>query len=181
METRLRSPPLHTSTCCYFTAIGPELLPDAFQKLIADDVVRTVLALSSTLQIPFSEETFEHTLRPIFNSTSSARLFFSALFIHEGRRRAAANRRVSRTVREGSRPSSSWVTNDMIDSTTDGEASAPLKSIRPRSLYFVVIELFNLPAILRSSDVLPDPDGPLAKAIRIRMQILLSWSLTLSH
>ena len=62
----------------------------------------------------------------------------------------------------------------MIDSTTDGEASAPLKSICPRTLYLVVIELFNLPAMLKSSDVLPDPDGPLPKQFSIRLQNCVS-------
>lgn len=168
METRLRSPPLRTSACCCFIATESELLPDAFHKLIADNIIRTVLEVSSNSRSSLLGWNFKRTLRPIFKSTCSARLFFSAFVIHEGRRRLAANCRVSRTVRDGSNPSSSCVTNDMIDSTTDDEASAPLKSILPRTLYLVVIELLSLPAIPRSSEVLPDPDGPLTKAIRIR-------------
>lgn len=98
---------------------------------------------------------------PILSNTSSALSYFSCVLMNEGRRRPAANRRVSRTVSDGNSASSSWQTYEQTERITESEGTAPLNFNLPEDRYLVPMEFRSLSAMALRSDVLPLPDGPI--------------------
>src|ERR1700722_699851 len=87
------------------------------------------------------------SLRPSLSSIDSARCIFSDSLIQDGRRRRAAKRRVSLTVKKGNKLSSSCGTYEHIDRMTESVATPPLKSTFPEDQYFVPRVLCSLRAI----------------------------------
>lgn len=90
---------------------------------------------------------------PILRMISSALRFLSAADIVLGNRNAAAYRRVSRTVNDGSNASSSCVTYEHKDRITEAEGDDPLNSMRPEELYRAVKELCRRRAIRLSNEL----------------------------